>query len=49
MQLLIIVIIAVPSMVGARTVLDAARNFWHIQKVLQNDQVEYLLKQKANK
>jgi len=49
MQLLIIVIIAVPSMVGARTVLDAARNFWHIQKVLDQEQIIYLLNQKAKK
>lgn len=49
MQLLMFTIVAIPIMVGARTVLDAARKFWHIEKVLKQEQIIYLLNQKAKK
>ncbi len=49
MQLLIFTIVAIVSMIAFRTVLDAARSFWHIQKVLRPEEVEYLLNQKTRR
>ncbi len=49
MQLLMLTIIAIPIMVGSRKVFDAARNFWHFEKVLDKETIEYLLNQKVKK